>query len=98
MIKRFDQSEIDTALKELNKNSDNIWSIKDAKLYSELKFPDFILAFGFMTQVAMLAEKANHHPEWSNVYNRVIIKLTTHEAGGLSKRDFALAHEISKFV
>jgi 4a-hydroxytetrahydrobiopterin dehydratase len=51
-----------------------------------------------MTKVALLAERANHHPEWSNVYNKVVISLTTHEAGGISKRDFELADEISKLV
>jgi 4a-hydroxytetrahydrobiopterin dehydratase len=51
-----------------------------------------------MTKVAMLAEKANHHPEWFNVYNKVVINLTTHEAGGISKRDFDLAQEISKLI
>ena len=54
-------------------------------------FADFRAAFGFMTQVALAAEKANHHPEWFNVYNRVDVRLTTHDAGGLSERDFALA-------
>ncbi|MFZ9733548.1 MAG: 4a-hydroxytetrahydrobiopterin dehydratase [Burkholderiaceae bacterium] len=54
-------------------------------------FSDFRSAFGFMTQVALAAEKADHHPEWFNVYNRVDMRLTTHEAGGLSERDFALA-------
>ena len=57
-------------------------------------FPDFVAAFGFMTRVAILAEKADHHPEWSNVYNRVDIILTTHDAGGLSQRDIDLAHAI----
>ena len=57
-------------------------------------FADFVEAFGFMTKVAILAEKADHHPEWSNVYNKVTITLTTHDAGGLSKRDMALAGEI----
>ena len=56
-------------------------------------FPDFVAAFGFMTQVAILAEKADHHPEWSNVYNRVDMVLTTHDAGGLSQRDIDLAHQ-----
>lgn len=54
-------------------------------------FASFVEAFGFMTQVALLAEKADHHPEWSNVYNRVEIVLTTHDAGGLSQRDVDLA-------
>jgi 4a-hydroxytetrahydrobiopterin dehydratase len=57
-------------------------------------FPDFVAAFGFMTRVALLAEKADHHPEWSNVYNRVDIVLTTHDAGGLSQRDIDLAKAI----
>jgi 4a-hydroxytetrahydrobiopterin dehydratase len=57
-------------------------------------FADFIAAFGFMSRVALLAEKADHHPEWSNVYNRVDILLTTHDADGLSQRDIALAHAI----
>lgn len=54
-------------------------------------FSDFRSAFGFMTQVALAAEKADHHPEWFNVYNRVDMRLTTHEAAGLTDRDFALA-------
>jgi 4a-hydroxytetrahydrobiopterin dehydratase len=55
-----------------------------------------VSAFGFMTQVALLAEKADHHPEWSNVYNKVSIALSTHDAGGLSQRDFDLARQIDK--
>ena len=57
-------------------------------------FADFVAAFGFMTRVALLAEKADHHPEWSNVWNRVDILLTTHDAGGLSARDIELARAI----
>jgi 4a-hydroxytetrahydrobiopterin dehydratase len=57
-------------------------------------FVDFAAAFGFMTRVAIIAEKADHHPEWSNVYNRVDILLTTHDAGGLSQRDVDLAKAI----
>ena len=55
------------------------------------KFADFNAAFAFMTQVALAAEKADHHPEWSNVYNKVVITLSTHDAGGVSERDVALA-------
>lgn len=58
------------------------------------KFRDFVEAFGFMTRVALLAEKADHHPEWSNVYSKVEILLTTHDADGLSARDVALAEAI----
>lgn len=98
MIERFSQNEIDAALTELNKNTDKPWIIKEEKLYKAFKFADFIAAFGFMTQVAMLAEKANHHPEWFNVYNRVEINLITHDAGGISTRDFELAQKVSKLI
>ncbi len=73
-----------------------MWSVREEKLCKTFKFADFVAAFGFMTQVAMLAERANHHPEWFNVYNTVSISLTTHDAGGISKRDFELAAEIAK--
>jgi 4a-hydroxytetrahydrobiopterin dehydratase len=59
-----------------------------------LKFADFNQAWGFMARVALAAEKADHHPEWSNVYNRVDIVLSTHDAGGLSEKDVALARFI----
>lgn len=61
-------------------------------------FADFIGAFGFMSRVALLAERANHHPEWSNVYGRVQICLTTHDADGLSDRDLKLAAEIDALI
>ncbi|MXO74600.1 4a-hydroxytetrahydrobiopterin dehydratase [Altererythrobacter aerius] len=61
-------------------------------------FADFSEAFAFMTRVALLAETHDHHPEWSNVYNRVEIELTTHDAGGLSKRDAAMARAIDALV
>ncbi len=62
------------------------------------RFADFVAAFGFMTRVAILAEKADHHPEWSNIYNRVTIRLTTHDAGGLSARDAEMAALIESVV
>ena len=61
-------------------------------------FADFNQAFGFMTRVALLAEKADHHPEWSNVWNRVDILLTTHDAGGLSQRDIHMAQAIDALL
>ncbi len=63
-----------------------------------LRFANFVEAFGFMSKVALLAERADHHPEWSNVYNRVDIRLTTHDANGLSARDIALAQEIDALL
>ena len=98
MMESYSRDVIETSLKELNNGSENLWSVKEEKLNREFKFPNFILAFGFMTQVAILAEKADHHPEWSNVYNSVVINLTTHDAGGISKKDFELAQKISKLV
>jgi 4a-hydroxytetrahydrobiopterin dehydratase len=67
-------------------------------LTRRFRFPDFAAAFAFMTRVAILAEKADHHPEWSNVYDRVDILLTTHDADGLSARDVALARAIDAFA
>ena len=76
------------------------WRLRDDGLAieRELRFADFNEAFGFMTRVALLADKHDHHPEWSNVYNRVAITLTTHDAGGLSARDVAMARAIDALV
>ena len=73
-----------------------LWSLAPdgLSIRQSLKFADFNAAFGFMTRVALAAEKADHHPEWSNVYNRVDITLTTHDAGGLTAKDFSLAAAI----
>ena len=72
------------------------WDFDEARdaITRTIVFTDFAEAFGFMAQVAILAERMNHHPEWSNVYNRVDILLTTHDAGGLSERDVELAGAI----
>lgn len=98
MVERVSPDVIDKSLEALNSKSEKSWGIKDGKLYKAFKFPSFVSAFGFMTQVAILAERANHHPEWSNVYNKVEIYLTTHEVSGISNRDFELAQEISKII
>jgi 4a-hydroxytetrahydrobiopterin dehydratase len=76
------------------------WDLDDGRdaITRSFKFADFSEAFAFMTRVALLAEKANHHPEWSNVWNRVDILLTTHDAGGLSTRDIAMAQAIDALV
>lgn len=70
------------------------WSVVDGKLHRELRFADFNAAFGFMSRVALLAEAMGHHPEWSNIWNRVVIDLTTHDTGGLSNLDVELARRI----
>ena len=70
------------------------WALDQGKLYRRFVFDDFVAAFGFMSQVALLAEAMNHHPEWSNVWNRVEVHLTTHDAGGISDLDFQLARKI----
>lgn len=67
------------------------WEIVDGKLHREFRFDDFVAAFGFMTSLALRAEAKNHHPEWFNVYSRVVIDLSTHDAGGLTTLDFELA-------
>ena len=67
------------------------WSIVNEKLHKEFSFDTFNQAFGFMTRAAMEIEKMNHHPEWFNVYNRITIELTTHDAGGITKNDVNLA-------
>lgn len=74
------------------------WTLKEGKLHREFRFANFVEAFGFMSRVALLAERADHHPEWFNVYNRVAIDLTTHDAKGISQRDFALALQIDAQV
>lgn len=98
MIEPLDQNAIEISLQILNNDLGEPWGIVDGKLYREFKFPSFVAAFGFMTQVAILAERADHHPDWSNIYNKVKIYLVTYEAKGISQRDFDLAHEISKII
>lgn len=70
------------------------WALDDARLHRQFEFADFVQAFGFMASVALAAERMNHHPDWSNVYNRVDIHLSSHDVGGLSERDFKLARTI----
>ena len=75
------------------------WAVQGRDAISRsLKFKDFAEAFAFMTRIAAVAEAMDHHPEWSNVYNRIEIVLTTHEAGGVTARDVALARAIDEAV
>jgi len=74
------------------------WKVVEGKLHREFRFTNFVEAFGFMAQVALLAERRDHHPEWSNVYNRVVIDLATHDAGGLTALDFDLARAVDQVV
>jgi 4a-hydroxytetrahydrobiopterin dehydratase len=71
------------------------WSVLGSKLQRQWKFKNFVDAFGFMSRVALLAESMHHHPDWSNVYSRVTIELTTHDLGGLSDQDVQLAQAIN---
>jgi len=74
------------------------WRHTDGKLEREFRFADFSAAFAFMTRVAEVANRVNHHPDWRNVWNRVEIALSTHDAGGITERDFALARAIDGVV
>ena len=76
-----------------------MWTEKDNVLKAEFQFSDFVSAFAFMTKVAIVAEKMNHHPNWSNAYNKVSIELSTHDAGDVvTEKDHQLAREIDKLV
>lgn len=90
---RLSQAEIEHELKNLPG-----WRIVNEKLHKEFQFESFNQAFGFMTRSAMEIEKMNHHPEWFNVYNKITIELTTHDAGGITKNDVNLAKILNSLV
>lgn len=77
---------------------DTGWQEVEGKLHRELRFGSFSAAFGFLARVALVAEKLNHHPDWSNSWDRVTIDLVSHDAGGLTDRDRALAREIDALL
>jgi len=83
---RLSQAEIEERLRGLEG-----WRLKSGKLHREFAFADFNEAFGFMSRVALAADQMDHHPEWFNVWSRVVVNLTTHDAGGVSPKDFELA-------
>ena len=72
------------------------WEVKAEQIEREFNFSNFIEAFSFMTKVALICEKYNHHPNWENVYSKVVIRLNTHDLGGITNLDQTLASEISK--
>ena len=90
---RLSETEITEELKKIKG-----WAIKDNKLHKEFQFDSFNQAFGFMTRAAMEIEKMNHHPEWFNVYNRITVDLTTHDAGGITNNDINLARILNSLV
>lgn len=95
MVEKLSEPDRKAALAELDG-----WAYDGASgaISKTFKFKDFSAAFGFMGRVAQAAEKAGHHPDWSNSYNKVDITLSTHDAGGLSTKDIALAKAIDAFV
>lgn len=74
------------------------WTLVDGKLHREYKFADFVSAFGFMSSAALVSQALDHHPEWFNVWNKVRIDLTTHDAGGISSHDLELAHAMEELA
>jgi len=74
------------------------WELTEGQLVKTFRFASFVQAFGFMTSVALVAEAMNHHPDWTNVYNRVTIALNTHDVGGISALDFMLAKRIEELA
>ena len=74
------------------------WNINDKSIKKEFKFKNFIDAFGFISKVALLSEKMNHHPNWQNTYNKVTIELTTHDIGGITSSDIKLAEAIDILI
>ena len=91
-MKKLTAQEIQDSITKL----DAAWKVKGELLHREFLFKDFVEAFSFMTAVALVAEKAGHHPNWKNTYNKVTIDLSTHDADGLTTKDFDLAKAIDK--
>jgi 4a-hydroxytetrahydrobiopterin dehydratase len=95
-VAKMTDAEVSAAITRLNG-----WTVQNGKLHREYKFPDFKHAIDFMVAAVPGIEKMNHHPEWANVYNRVTVDLTTHDSGGITQNDFALAvllEEVSKKI
>ena len=93
MVSLIEKNQLDSFLK---KNPS--WEIDNKTIKKEFKFDNFIDAFGFMSKVALLSEKMDHHPDWQNTYNKVKINLTTHDKGGITNNDIKLAESIDKLI
>jgi len=93
MVSLLEQTQLDSFIE---KNPS--WIIDNKMIKKEFKFDDFIDAFGFMSKVALLSEKMDHHPDWQNTYNKVKINLTTHDEGGITTKDIKLAESIDKLI
>ncbi len=92
-MKKLTKAELSAALKKLPG-----WSVTKEKLHREFKFADFMHAFGFMATAAIGIEKMNHHPEWTNVYDGVVVDLMTHDSGGITENDVKLAGMLDKIA
>jgi 4a-hydroxytetrahydrobiopterin dehydratase len=95
---KLTDAEIADGLASLNAGLEVPWQLAAGKLHKGFRFPDFVAAFGFMTRAALVAERMDHHPEWRNVYNRVEVDLSTHDAGGLTALDFELARRMEELL
>lgn len=91
-MSNLDVEQLETLLSGLND-----WQVQDGKLHKVFEFQDFAEAFAFMARVALVAEKADHHPDWSNSYRKVVIDLVTHSTGGITQKDIDLARTIDVF-
>lgn len=92
-VAKLSESEIQAALKKLEG-----WSVHSGQLHKTFRFGSFVEAFGFMARAALVAESMQHHPEWSNVYDRVTVNLITHDIGGISDRDLTLAKKLDELA
>jgi 4a-hydroxytetrahydrobiopterin dehydratase len=91
--RKLSQAEIEGALAEIGG-----WTLHNGHLHRELRFDGFVDAFGFMSSMALISESMNHHPAWHNVYNRLVIDLSTHDAGGVTELDLEWARRANKLL
>ena len=96
--RKLSDPEVAESLAGLNAGLEVPWELVAGKLHKGFRFPDFVAAFGFMSRAALIAERMDHHPEWCNVYNRVDVSLSTHDAGGLTALDFELARWMEELL